>query len=318
MIRTVLGEIPEDKLGPALAHEHLYCNIARHSGNLDNAMTDWELIVRELGSFTAAGGRGILEVTPVDLDGDAEALRRISEASGVHIVRGIAFYQEDSYPGWLHTATVDEIEDFFVREIEEGGTGIPAGFIGEIGSHNRPEPDFLGYRLAEGETRVFQAAAGAQKRTGALISTHACLGRAGHAQLNVLEAAGADLSRVVIGHCDAHYHDDEERDLEYYLPILDRGAYVEFDLIGWIDEWPGCPTDEIRALRLASLVRLGYQDQLLVATDTCRLSHLRANGGRGYDYFWSDFLPRLRRAGVGQGAVDAILIRNPGRAANIS
>ena len=318
MIRTVLGEIQEDRFGPALAHEHLYCNIARHSGNLDNAMMDWELIVRELDSFKAAGGQGIMEVTPVDLEGDAAALRRISAASGVHIVRGIAFYQEDSYPRWLTTATVGQIEDFFVREIEEGGEGIPAGFIGEIGSHNRPEPDFLGYRLTEGETRVFQAAAGAQKRTGVLISTHACLGRAGHAQLNVLEAAGADLFRVVIGHCDAHYHDDEERDLEYYVPMLERGAYVEFDLIGWVDEWPGCPTDEIRARRLASLVRLGYQDQLLVATDTCRLSQLRANGGRGYDFFWSDFLPRLRREGVGQDALDAILIRNPGRAANIS
>lgn len=318
MIRTVLGEIQEDRFGPALAHEHLYCNIARHSGNLDNAMMDWELIVRELDSFKAAGGQGIMEVTPVDLEGDAAALRRISAASGVHIVRGIAFYQEDSYPRWLATATVGQIEDFFVREIEEGEEGIPAGFIGEIGSHNRPEPDFLGYRLTEGETRVFQAAAGAQNRTGVLISTHACLGRAGHAQLNVLEAAGADLSRVVIGHCDAHYHDDEERDLEYYVPMLERGAYVEFDLIGWVDEWPGCPTDEIRARRLASLVRLGYQDQLLVATDTCRLSQLRANGGRGYDFFWSDFLPRLRREGVGQDALDAILIRNPGRAANIS
>ena len=62
---------------------------------------------------------------------------------------------------------------------------------------------------------------------------------------------------VVIGHCDAHCHDDEEKDLEYYLPILDRGAYVEFDLIGWVGEWPGCPTDDIRARRLASLVRLG-------------------------------------------------------------
>ena len=123
MIRTVLGEIQKDKLGPTLAHEHLYCNIARHSGNPDNAMTDWELIVRELGSFTAAGGQGIMEVTPVDLDGDAAALRRISEGSGVHIVRGIAFYQEDSYPRWLHTATVAQIEDFFVREIEEGRGG---------------------------------------------------------------------------------------------------------------------------------------------------------------------------------------------------
>jgi phosphotriesterase-related protein len=64
------------------------------------------------------------------------------------------------------------------------------------------------YRLSEAETKVFRAAAGAQKRTGAAISTHASLGRGGHAQLDVLEAAGADLSRVVIGHCDTYANED--------------------------------------------------------------------------------------------------------------
>ena len=235
MIRTVCGEIPSDQLGPTLAHEHLCCDISHTSGNPDNYMLDWELIVRELEFFKKAGGRGILEVTPVDLNADPGALRRIGEASGVHIVRGISFYQESCYPEWLRSATVDRITEFFVREIEEGEEGVAAGFIGEIGTHNQPEPDPAGYRLSEAETRVFQAAARAQQRTGVLISTHASLGRAGHAQLDVLEEAGADLSKVIIGHCDTHILAEEQEDLDYYLPILNRGAFGEFDLISWTE-----------------------------------------------------------------------------------
>ena len=318
MIRTVCGEISSDQLGPTLAHEHLCCDISHRSGNDDNRMLDWELIIQELESFENSGGCGILEVTPVDLNANPSSLRRIGEDTGLHIIRGISFYQEDSYPEWLRAATVDRITDFFVREIEEGEDGVPAGFIGEIGTHNRPKPDPAGYRLNEAESRVFQGAAKAQQRTGALISTHASLGRAGHAQLDVLEEAGADLSRVVIGHCDAHILDEEEEDLAYYLPILDRGAYLEFDLISWNREWPGGMTDEERAQRLATLIRLGYSKKLLIGTDTCRLSQLHKYGGRGYDYIWTDFLPMLWTQGVDQSAIDDILVENPGRAVDIA
>ncbi len=317
MIRTVSGEIKRDQLGPTLAHEHLCCDISHTSGRADNRMLDWELIVQELEFFKNAGGRGILEVTPVDLNADPAALRRIAQASDIHIVRGISFYQEACYPEWLRSATVDQITEFFVREIEEGQDGVPAGFIGEIGTHNQPQPDPAGYRLSEAETRVFQAAARAQQRTGVLISTHASLGRAGHAQLDVLEKAGADLSRVVIGHCDTHILGEEQEDLDYYLPILDRGAYVEFDLISWNREWPGGMTDAERAQRLSTLIRLGYSKHLLIATDTCRLSQLRHHGGRGYDYIWTDFLPLLRAEGADQESIDDILIENPGRAVDI-
>src|SRR5206468_435624 len=112
---------------------------------------------------------------------------------------GMAFYDESTYPEWLRTASVDQIADYLVRQIEEGSEGVRAGLIGELASHNEPAPNVSGYQLHEPENRVFVAAAKAQKRTGVAISTHASLGRGGHAQLNVLERAGADLARVVIG-----------------------------------------------------------------------------------------------------------------------
>lgn len=304
---TVTGEVPADELGVTLAHEHLWCDISIHSGRKDNVVQDVELLSEELEYFRRVGGRTVIEVTPEDIGRNAVKLRDISSASGVLIVSGIAFYDEILYPSWIRQASADQIADYFVRQIEEGTQGVRSGLIGELASHNEPQPNFAGYRLRPLETLVFQAAAKAQKRTGVAISTHASLGRAGHAQLNVLEAAGADLSKVVIGHCDAHWHEDPTKDMDYYLPVLKRGAYCQFDLIGWEDLVP----DAIRAKRLAALVSLGYEKQLLLSTDTCRLSQMHKNGGRGFDYLWNSFLPRLNALGVTDSQVRSMMVEAP-------
>jgi phosphotriesterase-related protein len=226
----------------------------------------------------------------------------------VHVISGTAFYDQSTYPEWVATAAISSIADHFVQQIEEGTQGVRAGIIGELMSHNETSPNQSGYRLSQLEEKIFVAAAHAQRRTGVAISTHASLGRAGHAQLDVLERAGADLSRVVIGHCDAHWHEDIERDLEYYLPILKRGAYCQFDMIGWEQLVP----DEIRAQRIAELVRLGYVGKIPLSTDTCRLSQTHAHGGRGYDYLWTSFLPRLRRLGLTEAEIYVMLVEAPG------
>lgn len=309
IVMTVTGPILASQLGLVLAHEHLYCDISTHSGKSDNVLQDCALMARELKHFQRAGGGSVIEMTCVGIGRDAVQLKKISEASGVPIVSGIAFYDQSTYPDWVNEAEVAAIADYFVKELEVGTGGVRAGLIGELMSHNEPVPNAAGYTLHMPEKRVFQAAARAQQQTGATISTHASLGRAGWAQLAVLEAAGADLSRVVIGHCDAHWHADEADDLAYYLPILQRGAYCQFDMIGWDIFAP----DEIRADRLAALICLGYEKQLLLSTDTCRRSQLKELGGRGFDYLQNSFLPLLRERGVTEAQLYSLLVDSPRR-----
>jgi phosphotriesterase-related protein len=306
---TVCGEVSPADLGPALAHEHLHCDFSVTSGREDNVLTDAGAVARDLAAFRAAGGATIVELTPEGLGRDPERLRHLSAATGVHVISGIALYAEETYPFWARTATVGQLADFFVRHLEDGVNGVRAGVIGELFSHNEPDPRPVGYRLSEPEGRAFAAAALAQRRTGTAISTHAALGRAGHAQLDALERAGADLSRVIIGHCDAHCL-DLDQDLAYYLPMLERGAYCQFDMIGWAELAP----DAARAERIAMLVRLGYGPRIMLGTDTCRRSHLKVNGGRGLDYVWTSFLPLLRRHGVTDDGIRAMLVEAPRRA----
>lgn len=315
---TVCGDLAPENLGAVLAHEHLICDFTLTGGKPEDRISDWEAIPAELEIFRQAGGGAIFELTPFGLGDAPQALKRISAHSQVPIVRGISFYVEETYPKWVWSATAEVIADFLVKHIEEGESGVRAGLIGEVTSHNELLPDAGAYRLHDCEAKVFCAAAQAQSRTGVAITTHAALGRGGHAQLDTLDRAGADISRVVIGHCDTHGHGEEERDMGYYLPILDRGAYVQFDLIGGNHSWPGCMTDELRAHRLASLIRQGYSRQLLLSTDTCRMSQLRCRGGRGFDHLWTHFLPLLRAEGVTENDIRTMLFENPRRVATLA
>ncbi|MBN2296262.1 MAG: hypothetical protein JXM70_27780 [Pirellulales bacterium] len=308
-IMTVTGPMQSSALGPTLPHEHLYCDLSVHSGQDDNRVTDTAAMNEELEIFRAAGGHAVIEVTCEGIGRNPLALQKLSESSGVRIISGIAFYDYHTWPAWAKQADAGKIADYFVSQIEEGTDGVCAGIIGELFSHNEPNSKPQDYKLDENELRLFAAAAQAQRRTGMAIITHASLGRGGHAQLDTLERARADLSRVAIGHCDAQWHPDADKDLEYYLPILERGASCAFDLIGWNE----LMSDDLRAKRVMKLVQMGYTKQVLLSSDTCRRSQLRTNGGRGLDHVLTSFCPLLREHGLTDPQIETMIVDSPRR-----
>ena len=306
-IMTVGGPIPGEDLGVALAHEHLYCDLSPYSGKADNRFLDVPAVVEDLRAYRAAGGSSVLEMTTPGIGRSPSHLSAIGSQSGVNVVSGIALYDKQSYPDWVRTADEGALADYFVLEIEEGTEGVQAGFIGELLSHNDPAGDSRSYVMEDFEELVFSAAAQAQRRTGVGIATHASLGRPGLVQLCVLEKAGADLTKVAIGHCDAQWNREIEKDFEYYLAIFAQGAFCSFDMIGWTE----LMEDEQRAERVAALTKLGYAARILLSTDTCRLSHLKKNGGRGYDYVLRTFLPMLKSRGVTDTQIQSMLVDAP-------
>ena len=52
-------------------------------------------------------------------------------------------------------------------------------------------------------------------------------------------------------------------------------------------------------------------DLPLESMDITRRSHLKANGGNGYDYLLTTFIPQLRQSGFSQADVDTMLRDNP-------
>jgi len=108
----------------------------------------------------------------------------------------------------------------------------------------------------------------------------------------------------VIGHADSFPF------VEYHLAILEQGAYVQFDNIGY--RLPGVAVVEARLIPVVvDLVRRGWAQRILLSQDVCHRSHLKAYGGNGYDYLLTVFLPRLRAAGIDEEAIHQMTVTNP-------
>ncbi len=296
-IHTVLGEIAPTDLGRTLMHEHIFCDIYRVTGRLNELLNDEALAVEELAALRAAGGTALVEATTPDLGRDPQALRRVAEKTELHIVMGAGWYRQPFYPPEVDRLPTNQLADMMIRDLTVGvrETGIRAGIIGEIGVD-------LDYATAQ-EERVLRAAARAHKATGAPITTHASMYPVGLAQLEILKDEGADLSRVIIGHCDTYL------DRAYHLAILQTGAYVQFDTVGRNHMNP----DSRRASALAELVDLGWTHRLLLSSDRCHRSDLLAFGGLGYGYVFTEFFDLLRTRGIDDETLNTITIENPRR-----
>ena len=134
-IHTVLGEIAPSALGRTLMHEHIFCDIYRVTGRLNELLNDEALAVEELAALRKAGGTALVEVTTPDLGRDPKALRRVAERAELHIVMGAGWYRQPFYPPEIDRLTTNQLADRIIAELTVGvdGTGVRAGIIGEIG-----------------------------------------------------------------------------------------------------------------------------------------------------------------------------------------
>jgi phosphotriesterase-related protein len=104
-------------------------------------------------------------------------------------------------------------------------------------------------------------------------------------------------------------------DLAYQQALMDRGAWVQYDMLGmevyYADQGVQCPSDDQNAAHLARLVDRGYGSQLLLSQDVFVKSLLRRHGGPGYAHILQYFVPRLCRHGLDEAQVLSLLTDNP-------
>ncbi len=63
--------------------------------------------------------------------------------------------------------------------------------------------------------------------------------------------------------------------------------------------------------RWSALLRAGWGERLLLSSDRCYRSDLRAFGGAGYDVVFTRFFDLLRARGVSADELDVMTIANP-------
>lgn len=333
-VMTVLGPIAALDMGITLPHEHIL-NDCRcwwnkpsemtrrhladgpvHMGiigelrmdpfvNIDNCtLNDEALAIEELRAFKEAGGGTVIDPTCRGIGRNPEALVRISRNTGLNLVMGSGYYLQTSHPPELKRLSIDAIADEIVAEAHDGvgTTGVRIGLIGEIGVSG----DFT-----EDEEKSLRGAARAQKRTELPLMVHLpAWYRHAHRVLDVVGEEGGDIRHTILCHMNP-----SGGDFDYQTSLAERGAYIEYDMIGmdywYADQQVQCPSDEDNARAIASLIAAGYGDRLLLSQDVFLKMMLSRYGGFGYAYLLKHFVPRLKRHGVSNAAVSAMLIDNP-------
>ena len=294
---TVSGAVAASELGTVLPHEHLFSNTLREyrsTGLLD----DETVALNALLAFREGGGGTVVDVTPAELGRRPEALRRLSEESGVHIVIGCGHYRDP----YLDRAYFDghrtvDIAERIIREVHEGvdGTGVRPGVIGEIGAE-LPVVSAI-------EERSLRAAGIAQRETGLAVSLHAARSAVGRDMIRILDEERVPRERVILGHLDT------VRDPDYLSEMAGSGVMLEFD--GF------CSTNEYETARdigtLLSLVEQGHESRLLVSHDAFLTSHFAEFGGEGLTRIGRRIVPRLLEAGMSDEQIRGITELNPQR-----
>jgi phosphotriesterase-related protein len=348
-VLTVNGPVDSDQLGQTITHEHIFIDFSlpedeperwkragrrylttasdvhlwrrpvsmdilwlllgpRWAGNRDNLLlTDEETAIAEVMEFKKAGGRTIVDVTNIGLKRDPGGLRRVSIATGLNIIMGSGWYRDAWHPADMGARSIESLADEIVRDIMVGvgDSRIRAGIIGEVAAEESP-----GHPLSENEIKAIRAAAQASARTGAPLSLHTFWAPGQNPWvLDVLAEEGADLRRVIVGH--AHHL---ATDFASMKRILDRGVYIQFDLLGEYGTVGSASDDRAVARAIVKLIEAGYNDRILLSQDVCTKVQLKKYGGNGYSFVLEQFIPHLKTLGVTDAQVELMMVANPRRA----
>src|SRR3954469_21645453 len=245
-----------------------------------NPMSDVTLMAKELVDARNEGVACIVDAGHPDSGRDINFLRQASMLSGVPIVAGGGFYAQPWYPKEISTMSENQVFDALIKQADDDTLGA----WGEIGSWDEITAD---------ERKVFRAIGRAQVATNIPIFTHTGIpGKSALEQLDILEDAGVNPDRVVIGHLgnlvDANVY--------IHKIVCRRGAYVGFDRQGGGGDANVVPM-------VMALLEAGYADHLMFSADTMR----------GYGKTLTVFLPKLRAAGVSDDVLHKIMVDNSRR-----
>lgn len=338
MVKSVCGELTREQLGTVTTHEHVLLDLTAFYQDLpvpgienpaeqkvemwnlgilsrdcyalkDNLLLmDEEVQAEELARFKAAGGDTVVDASLPGIGRDPKALKRIAEKTGLNIIMGTGFYVGETHPKELTDMTVREVADIMVKELTEGvnGTGICAGYIGEIG---------ISEIFDDKERKILRAAVLAQKDTGVAINVHI-----NPWTVNGLEAAdilleeGVSPDRICISHIDVENRED------YVFALLKKGVYVEFDNFGkeyYIRRevrnsgYGLFVHDTERVTFLKKLIDAGYLHQIVLSCDVCLKNLLHKYGGWGYDHVLTNIVPMMEDEGITAEQIRTLLVENP-------
>jgi phosphotriesterase-related protein len=301
-VQTVTGPISPAQLGLTLMHEHVlvdFIGADQVSPQRYDANHAFTTVLPHLLQARKNGCRTLVECTPAFLGRDVTLLRRLSEASDLHLLTNTGLYgaaQDKHLPRYAFTESAEQLAARWTRELEHGidGSSIKPAFM-KIGVDEAP--------LSDVDRKLVRAAAITSRNTGLPIASHTGTGQAAIAELEVLDEARVPPSSFIWVHAQS------ERDSAFHTRAAKAGAWVEFDGIS--------ETSISRHVELVLQMKTqGLLGRVLVSHDAGWYRVGEPGGGqfRPFDTVFTKFLPALTVAGVTSSDVNQLLVENPRQA----
>src|SRR5688572_25475829 len=279
-----------------LPHEHVFVDL-RTPDQPGYAQADeadvLRLMVPEIEKIKALGITALVECSTGGVGRRADMDLAVSRATDFPIVVPTGNYREPWIPAWVRTATEAELEAWMLKELNErlDEADYKAGWIKLSAGDDGITPL---------EAKILRAAARAAVATNAVIGSHTVKGRVVMDQLDIIEKEGYTARRFISIHTQA------EPDFEMHKAVAARGAWIEYDNIGWV------PDDET-VPRILRALEAGLGGQLLLSHDMGWFDPALPGGGepRPYTQLFDSVLPRLRAAGVDEAMIRQLTESNP-------
>ncbi len=308
VVRTVLGDLPADRLGWCDYHEHLFqVSPLLRGDELDDERASGE----EAAAFRQAGFAAMVEATPTGLGRNPAGVARISERTGLTVVHTSGAHRDEHYPEghWLPACDEQDLIRRFDADVREGLPDHDVAARGPVALGPGSEPVRAGmlkagvgyWRIARFEHRVLEAVAAVAAETGVPAMVHLESGSAAWEVLEVLAGAGLPADRVVLAHIDRNL------DPGLHAELTRAGAYLGYDGMARHREAP----DSAILDCLERTAATGDPTRLVLGGDVARRTRYRAYGGiPGLDYLPVRFVPRLRER-LGEALTQTLLRDNP-------
>ncbi len=298
---TTQGPLAAEGLGVILPHEHIFTDLRGPTvpGYGQANPADVARVMKPFLVEARLKGVGVLfECSGIGVGRNVPVIARVSQESGLPVVVPTGVYGRDNFaPPEHRMMTEDELTTLFVKELREGieGTGIRGGFI-KIATGSAS--------MTALEEKFLRAAGRAAGQTGAAIAGHTPVSGNASKQVAILESIDPTVRFIWV-------HAQSENNRQVQRQLAAKGAYIEFDNLGWS---PGQEGTIIAAMQ--ELLAAGYGDRILISHDAGWYQPGQPNGGsqKGYVYLIDSFLPKLRAAGVDEAAIRMITETNPIRA----
>ncbi|HJS09114.1 MAG TPA: hypothetical protein VJ809_15700 [Pirellulales bacterium] len=301
-IVTVAGPIAPDQLGTTLPHEHVmvdFIGAEKVSRDRYDPEKVFETVLPHLKRVREAGATAFVDCTPAYLARDPALLKRLSQASGLHILTNTGYYGARAGQFLTKHALTETADQLAARWIAEwtGGiedSGVRPGFI-KIGVDKGP--------LNETSRKLVRAAARTHLKSGLTIACHTGDGAAAMEEMELLREEGVDASAWI------WVHAQNEVDRTLFERAAARGGWVEFDGVG--------PDSIERHVELVSYMKeRGRLNRVLISQDAGWYSVGEPGGGkfRPYTSIFEQFLPSLAKAGFSREEIHTLMAKNPAEA----